>query len=145
MKFTDGIQLELQTISTHHILHGKTPQCSNDFRLNNFYLTVKKWRINSNFFRKRVTVLGRAIFNYIGHIDILPFNTNGSQKFVKHLPRPPTKGPARLRFIFPGCFADKHYFSRVVALPDYRKIFILYPLGIERRRYQSDDLVFNLL
>ena len=92
--------------------HRKTPKGNNDTRIDDFNLMLKIIAgTHFNFNRQRVTVPGRAAFDYIGDKYIRAGHARLCKQLIQELPGGAHKRASLFIFTRARSFADEHNFS----------------------------------
>jgi hypothetical protein len=103
----------------------------------------EKGRVEFDFGGKRITVIGRTIFDDVGDVNIGAVETDGLKELVKNLTGGATERAAGFGFVFARSFADKDNGRSMRTLADDGVVAVFETILIKRRGGEAPDLIAN--
>lgn len=141
---TNRLKFEIEVKMRHDIAHAVTAEGGDDFRFDDVNLPVEKRRIQLDLLWRGVAILGWAILDNVGDVDIGTLETDAFDEVSQELPCRSAERLAGHGLSLAGCFADEHNTRIVTAFARYREIVVRRAVFIERRRAEDEKLIANL-
>lgn len=96
------------SLNTHEMASRHRPEQDKDFGIREFDVPLKKRKANACFFRRGLTVGGRAPVNDIGNVNLAAVQSDGSQHSVQKLTCAPDERQPLPVLFSARRFADEH-------------------------------------